>query len=712
MLALLIWTGFESYGQMECTRDEPNTLTRPWRTAELGVPWTMGYPFNKWNAHVFQLSPDYQPKSDLSRQFTTTGSQASRQYKGYLVRDDNLFLPSSGINFDTQFSDLVGNATTDDNFFVTGNTQTDLSFGGCQVQLKHFGLFMRSRTIVPTTGIYRMRVGSDDGSNFQIFNSDGGVPGSAVLDLNGNTLEHDNWAKDPLDPNWDGYFNFIYDQNIRNYYAEFNANDTLFLQMSYYENLGGSRLSFSFDLYLGPGEIQLGGLQTGVYSFCGVNPDVPPFTSLVGGIFENGPVSEYKWQYATTSGENDANWVNIPGAIGEVYDIPAYDIEPWTGTRYYRRAASNVIIEEDGEGNQLSTTIEAYTNVIQVNLSAIAELDQSEYGENSWIGHLYEGIGDFSTDSYLGRYYENDFSFDQRFRASGSFPGESQQVNFIPDHGCPVYPNQFSVRYMMEYDALPGEYTVRLRGDDGFRLSVRDVDGNVLGANPWLINLWTNGGGKDITRSFEVENAGPIFFVLEYYENTGDQRITFDFISIILPVEWGRVFGKACGESNCLTWETLQEKNTSHFTVERSYDGQEWIPVGDAMAAQGFSTESTSYQFYDATFMQERSFYRVKQVDLDGSMDYSEIIRINNHSFKSKMIPYPNPTLDRVRFYSAEEVLMIQVTSIDARINLRANVEQVDQNLYELDFSQMQSSHYIITVVTNVSKESHKIIKR
>ena len=76
------------------------------------------------------------------------------------------------------------------------------------------------------------------------------------------------------------------------------------------------------------------------------------------------------------------------------------------------------------------------------------------------------------------------------------------------------------------------------------------------------------------------------------------------------------------------------------------------------------------------------------------------------------MVPYPNPTVDRVRFYSAEEVLMIQVTSSDARVNMRANFEQVDQNIYELDFSQMQNSHYVITVVTKVSRESHKIIKR
>lgn len=692
LVVLLIWTGANSFGQLACENTLPETFTHPWRNG-----WA-GFPVNAWNGFVFQLDSNYNPSGDTHRDFVAAGAQAFRKYKGYLIRDNNHFLPTTGLNFDTEFSDysLAGD---DMNMFQTGLTPT--TSDGCETVLEDFGVLMRSRYIVPSPGIYRIRIGSDDGSFFRVYRN--ANPNDLYLDLNGNPLIHNNWFKDPASPNFDGVFNFVYEDNIRNYYVEFEGGEVVYIQLNYYEKSLISRLSFEFDLYFGPGEVKIASTSTGIASYCGINPNPPAFQSTSPAVFESGVGSTYQWQYALTN-SGATTWIDIPAANSTTYDIPAYvvgDPESWTGTRYFRRGATNQIVNDDGT----VTEVDVFSNVLQINLEAIENLDQQEFGDNQWIGHIYNGARTFSSANYLGRDTES-IIFDQRF---GGYIGPSSPIFYSPEHGCSVIFDNKTVRYKMRMDVQPGTYQFRVNGDDGYRLYLNGILTS--------INEWTKSSGPkpspDIIE-YDVIEAGQIELILEYYELGGNQRITFDydFTSTALPVEWGQILGMSCGENNCLTWETLQEKYTSHFIIERSYDGLEWFPIGEAIAAQGFSTQATIYQVVDDSFKQERSFYRVKQVDIDGTMDYSETIRIDNPSFQKKMMPYPNPTVDRVRFYSEDEVLLLQVSSFSGNVNYRAAFDSVGQHLYELDLSNQHDGQYVITVVTKSSRVSHKIVKK
>src|SRR5690606_37332966 len=124
--------------------------------------------------------------------------------------------------------------------------------------------------------------------------------------------------------------------------------------------------------------------------------------------------------------------------------------------------------------------------------------------------------------------------------------------------------------------------------------------------------------------------AGHLDLVIEYYEGTGGNVMAFESDFVILPLEWGRVTAEACGQDNCLTWETLQEKNTSHFELERSYDGIEWEMFDNSVQAQGNSTEMHTYNFTDKRVMASKMYYRIRQVDLDEAFAYSDVMRVDN----------------------------------------------------------------------------------
>jgi hypothetical protein len=117
--------------------------------------------------------------------------------------------------------------------------------------------------------------------------------------------------------------------------------------------------------------------------------------------------------------------------------------------------------------------------------------------------------------------------------------------------------------------------------------------------------------------------------------------------NLIIPVELVgfNVTGRADG-SSMLTWRTETETENLGFEVERG-DGVNFERIG-FVSGRGTTTEAHDYTFVDESPVSTREdrivFYRLKQVDLDGSYAYSDI-----HStqimpgFVGLEATYPNP---------------------------------------------------------------------
>jgi hypothetical protein len=80
-----------------------------------------------------------------------------------------------------------------------------------------------------------------------------------------------------------------------------------------------------------------------------------------------------------------------------------------------------------------------------------------------------------------------------------------------------------------------------------------------------------------------------------------------------------------------LSWTTADESNSLRFHIERSNNGREFIAIG-SVAAKGNSNSTTNYSFVDNEPNEGINYYRLKQVDLDGTYTRSQIISIKNDS--------------------------------------------------------------------------------
>jgi Secretion system C-terminal sorting domain len=118
-------------------------------------------------------------------------------------------------------------------------------------------------------------------------------------------------------------------------------------------------------------------------------------------------------------------------------------------------------------------------------------------------------------------------------------------------------------------------------------------------------------------------------------------------VSTALPVVFNKFYVQNIASTNLLTWQTHSETNHSRYEVERSSNAQNWFSISKVKADLSRSSSKT-YEYLDIAPLLGRNYYRIKQVDLDGTTSYSEIRSVHLNPEKDKLIVFPNPSTDRV----------------------------------------------------------------
>jgi len=114
-----------------------------------------------------------------------------------------------------------------------------------------------------------------------------------------------------------------------------------------------------------------------------------------------------------------------------------------------------------------------------------------------------------------------------------------------------------------------------------------------------------------------------------------------------VPVELTSFTASASNGSVELNWTTATETNNKGFEIQRSAEKNketEWEKIG-FVDGGGTSSKSASYSFTDRNIKSGKYSYRLKQVDFNGSFEYSKVVQTEvtapaEFSLKQN---YPNP---------------------------------------------------------------------
>jgi hypothetical protein len=113
-----------------------------------------------------------------------------------------------------------------------------------------------------------------------------------------------------------------------------------------------------------------------------------------------------------------------------------------------------------------------------------------------------------------------------------------------------------------------------------------------------------------------------------------------------LPVSWLYFNGKRNGDDVVLNWATAVERNNKRFYIERKRaDEEEFETIGFVPSAVISSNQVNTYTFTDSRVNDEKVlFYRLRQTDLNGVLNFSSVIKIQNSNTTESFIKlYPNP---------------------------------------------------------------------
>ena len=111
-----------------------------------------------------------------------------------------------------------------------------------------------------------------------------------------------------------------------------------------------------------------------------------------------------------------------------------------------------------------------------------------------------------------------------------------------------------------------------------------------------------------------------------------------------VPVELVSFDAKLINGAVNLSWITATETNNSGFEIQRSLDNSSFSKIA-FIAGNGSTTEISKYSYVDNYSADNKVYYRLKQIDNDGSYTYSDVVEVNLSMPKEFVLSqnYPNP---------------------------------------------------------------------
>jgi len=176
--------------------------------------------------------------------------------------------------------------------------------------------------------------------------------------------------------------------------------------------------------------------------------------------------------------------------------------------------------------------------------------------------------------------------------------------------------------------------------------------------------------------------------------------------SFLLPVTWLSFNGRTEGSSVHLSWSTASETNNDFFEVQRSIDGRSFEPIGYVQGMGTVNTQ-TNYSFIDEKPLEGYNYYQLRQVDFDGTEDYSKMVVLNMLITNEELKVFPNPTNGYFFLESGSEMLgEIIVKDISGRI-LMSKI--IFDKTTQINFENFSSGIYFLS---NTKGSTIKIIKQ
>lgn len=235
------------------------------------------------------------------------------------------------------------------------------------------------------------------------------------------------------------------------------------------------------------------------------------------------------------------------------------------------------------------------------------------------------------------------------------------------------------------------------------------VDALPTPSSPSFVNLLPNDPNFNSALFIIVSPCGNANIEFDITDFGGTNSSICLIRYVLMPVELTYFKATTMKKGVLLNWETASEIDNLGFDIERSTNGKTWKKV--AFIEGNLTTLSTQqYQFIDTSPHEGQSYYRLKQMDVDGEYQYSEIITSNYQSSLVDFGIFPNPSGESITLSLSEELEYeeVKITLFD---NLGRIVKQEILSSNNLNISELQDGIHLLVVEIKQERYTARFMK-
>jgi hypothetical protein len=165
-----------------------------------------------------------------------------------------------------------------------------------------------------------------------------------------------------------------------------------------------------------------------------------------------------------------------------------------------------------------------------------------------------------------------------------------------------------------------------------------------------------------------------------------------------------------------LSWKDAGERNVSYFTIQRSFNGNDFVSLGTIQAKNG--TGSNAYDYADNIEKTNAAkiYYRLKVFDKDQSYLYSKILPVALSIYTGTLKVFPNPAKDQLFVLFKKQSTSkaeLQITDILGKVIYSNTINNAQQNNMAIaDISSLSKGIYYVALISGNDIQRAQFIKQ
>ena len=180
----------------------------------------------------------------------------------------------------------------------------------------------------------------------------------------------------------------------------------------------------------------------------------------------------------------------------------------------------------------------------------------------------------------------------------------------------------------------------------------------------------------------------------------------------MLPIELLSFYAATQTNSIALHWQTANELDNDYMAVERSRDGKHFDELG-RLNGNGTSFEVQTYSFFDEKPFPGLNYYRLRQVDFDGTTSYHRVIAVVFGETKEELLVFPTIAKEQVFIHWStplKEQTIVQLVDLSGNVLLRQALKAGTQST-SIKVDQLLSGHYFLQIQSGDEIQLERFIK-